>query len=180
MHTAPTQTFPRKQKHVLSGITPRLPFPAPPASMSPIETLLPVETTTPEETKAFGAALAARLAPGDVVALYGDLGAGKTHLVKGVAAAFGVPEQAVVSPTFTIVNEYAGARAGRDVALYHFDAYRIRHVDEFFELGFEDYFYGDGICLVEWPERVEALLPAGALRLRLSHRGESRRSIEAC
>jgi tRNA threonylcarbamoyladenosine biosynthesis protein TsaE len=138
------------------------------------EALLPVETRTPDETKAIGAALAARLSSGDVVALYGDLGAGKTHLVKGIAAALGVPEESVNSPTFTLVNEYTG----RDFPLYHFDAYRIRHLDEFFELGYEDYFFGDGLCLIEWPERIEPLLPPATLRLRLSHLGEHRRRIE--
>ncbi len=135
---------------------------------------LPAETTSPAETMALGARLAERLRPGDVVALYGDLGAGKTHLAKGLCAALGVPEADVNSPTFTIVNEYDGSA----FPIYHFDAYRIRHADEFFELGFEDYFYGRGLCLVEWPERIEALLPPATLRLRLSHVDEHRRRIE--
>lgn len=136
--------------------------------------LFPAETASPEETMALGARLAARLQPGDVVALYGDLGAGKTHLVKGVCSAFGVPEAHVNSPTFTLVNEYSG----NAFPIYHIDAYRIRRLDEFYELGYEDYFFGDGLCLVEWPERIEPLLPPATLRLRLSHQGESRRRVE--
>lgn len=141
--------------------------------MSGIASLLPLETVSPAETLALGERLAAQLGPGDVVALYGELGAGKTHLVKGFCAALGVPEERVHSPTFTIVNEYAG----RDLPIYHFDAYRVRRLDEFFELGYEDYFYGDGLCLVEWPEHVEALLPEHTIRLRLTHAGENRRVV---
>ena len=134
---------------------------------------LPVETNGPDETQAVGARLAATLRPGHVLALYGDLGAGKTHLVKGLAAALGVPPERVDSPTFTIVNEYAGAA----FPLYHVDAYRIRHEAELVELGFEEYVYGDGLCVIEWPERVEAFLPEDTLRLRLTHLGGDRRRI---
>ena len=137
-------------------------------------TPLPAETASAEETEAFGHRLAASLAPGDVVALYGDLGAGKTHLVKGIGAAFGIPPEQITSPTFTIVHEYAG----NAFPLYHIDAYRIKALNEFFELGYEEYFYGDGLCLIEWPEKVEPLLPEHTLRLRLSHLGGDRRRIE--
>ncbi len=123
---------------------------------------------------ALGERLAAHLEAGDVVALYGDLGAGKTHLVKGIARALGVPPETVSSPTFTIVHEYDGA-----VPIYHMDAYRIERLDELYELGYEEYFYGEGICLVEWPARVEALLPDDAIRLRLTHLGGDRRRIES-
>lgn len=135
--------------------------------------VLPATTTSPEETTALGHQLAAHLHPGDIVALYGDLGAGKTHLVKGICAACGIPEAAVTSPTFTIVNEYPGER----FPLYHFDAYRIERVEEFFELGYEEYFFGDGVCLIEWPERVEPLLPEETIRLRLEHLGATERRI---
>lgn len=108
------------------------------------------------------------------MALYGDLGAGKTHLVKGICAAAGIPRGAVTSPTFTLLHEYPGER----YPIYHFDAYRIKRIEEFFELGYEDYFYGAGLCLVEWPEHVEALLPEYTLRLRLSHLGGDQRRID--
>ena len=135
--------------------------------------MLPTETATAEETMAWGERLAEHLGPGDIVALYGDLGTGKTHLVKGIARALGVPERRVSSPTFIIVQEYDGA-----VPIYHIDAYRIGHVDEFYELGYEEYFYGDGLCLIEWPARVEELLPEHTIRLRLTHQGGDQRRIE--
>ncbi len=138
--------------------------------------LLPAETPSAAATMALGRRLAAHLGPGDVVALYGDLGAGKTHLVKGICAALGVAEAAVTSPTFTLVNEYAG----RDFPVYHLDAYRVRRIEEFFELGYEEYVYGEGLCLVEWPEKLEGLLPPHTLRLRLEHLGGDRRRITPC
>lgn len=137
------------------------------------DALLPVETAAPAETEALGGRLAGLLQPGDIVALYGDLGAGKTHLVRGICAALGISPEAVSSPTFTLVNAYEGGSC----PVYHLDAYRIRHVDEFYEMGYEEYFFGDGLCLIEWPERVEALLPPDALRLRLRHLGADRREI---
>ena len=140
---------------------------------APLTDLLPAETVAPDETVALGQQLAELIQPGDVLALYGDLGAGKTHLVKGLCAALGIPAPAVSSPTFTLVNEYDGT-----FPVYHFDAYRIERLGEFFEIGYESYFFGDGVCLVEWPERVEALVPDHAIRLRLTHLGEDRRRIE--
>jgi len=140
---------------------------------SKLSELLPVETASVEETIALGERLAEHFQPGDIVALYGDLGAGKTHLVKGIARALGVDEAAVSSPTFTIVQEYAGTWP-----LYHIDAYRVETPDEFYELGYDDYFFGDGLCLIEWPSRIESLLPDDALRLRLTHQGGDRRQIE--
>lgn len=135
--------------------------------------LFPATTDGPAATMAFGERLAAYLGPGDVVALFGDLGAGKTHLAKGVCRAFGVAPETVNSPTFTLVNEYAGAA----FPIYHFDAYRIRHLDEFFEMGYEEYFFGEALCLIEWPERIEPLLPAHTLRLHLRHAGDTHRQL---
>jgi tRNA threonylcarbamoyladenosine biosynthesis protein TsaE len=140
--------------------------------MPALADLLPVDTASPDETVALGQRLAKHLGAGDVLALYGDLGAGKTHLVKGLCAGLGVPIASVTSPTFTIVNEYGG-----DLPVYHFDAYRIERVEEFFELGYEDYFFSDGVSLIEWPERVEGLIPDHAIRLQLTHRGADRRHI---
>ena len=156
-----------------------MPPPAASDTPAPLTALLPAETSTPKETQALGAALAGALSPGAVLALYGDLGAGKTQLVKGLCAALGVPSEEVRSPTFTLLHEYAGRTpGGRALPLYHVDAYRIEQPGELFELGYEEYFYGNGVCLVEWPSRIEALLPEGVLRLRLTHQGGNRRRIE--
>ncbi len=135
--------------------------------------LLPAVTASPAQTRALGARLAALLRQGDVVALYGDLGAGKTQLVKGVCAGLGIERCAVTSPTFTLLHEYEGGR----LLVYHFDAYRITRPDELFELGCEEYVYGEGLCLIEWAGRVEPLLPPEALCLRLAHRGGDQRLI---
>lgn len=134
----------------------------------------PVISASEEQTKLLGEAFAKHLSTGDVVALYGTLGAGKTHFTKGICSFFGIPEAVVNSPTFTIVNEY-DSKAG---PIYHFDAYRIEQINEFFEMGYEDYFFGDGLCIVEWPDRVEALLPEETIRLRFTHLGEDKREIK--
>jgi tRNA threonylcarbamoyladenosine biosynthesis protein TsaE len=128
-------------------------------------------TESVEETLALGAAYARDLKPGDVVALDGDLGAGKTHFVKGVASAFGVAEADVTSPTFSIIQEYRGAQ----VTVYHIDAYRIEHEAELRNLGLEEVLYGDGICLVEWPSRLGRWLPMDAKRVEVGHEGGSKR-----
>lgn len=134
--------------------------------------LLPAETSGPDETRALGRALAARLAPGDVVALQGDLGAGKTHLAKGVAAGLGLDPEAVTSPTFTIVHEHG------DGALLHLDLYRIESGAEADRLGLGDLLDGDAIALVEWPERGAGWLPDRTLWLRITHLGGDRRRVE--
>ncbi len=138
-----------------------------------LSTLLPVVTRSPEETAELGTALASKLKPQMVVGLYGDLGAGKTQLIKGICAGLGYAPDKVHSPTFTIVNHYAGR-----LPIYHFDAYRVESPEEFYDLGYEDYFFGDGVCLVEWANRVEDLMPEDALRLSLKHDGPSQRRIE--
>ncbi len=106
-----------------------------------------------ERTHALGEMLGSLLAPGDVILLRGELGAGKTIFTQGIGAGLGVVET-INSPTFTLLKEYAGR-----VALYHFDFYRIEDPAELFALGFEQYFGGDGVCVVEWSERGEAAAP---------------------
>ncbi len=113
-----------------------------------------IETTTREETLALGAKIGEQALPGTVICVDGDLGAGKTVLAQGIAKGLGISEQ-VVSPTFTILQEY---RDGR-LPFYHFDVYRIEDPDEMYEVGFEDYFYGDGVCMIEWAELIRELLP---------------------
>jgi tRNA threonylcarbamoyladenosine biosynthesis protein TsaE len=134
--------------------------------MSEASFLLPDEIATAR----FGAALAPLLARGDVVALQGPLGAGKTALARAIIAAL-IGGASAPSPTYSLVETY---KAG-DVALFHFDLYRLEKVEDVWELGFEDAL--DGICLIEWPEKVERLLPASTLVVRLSMDGEGRRVL---
>jgi tRNA threonylcarbamoyladenosine biosynthesis protein TsaE len=119
--------------------------------------------TNEDATARLGAALAEVLQPGTVVALDGPLGAGKTRFVQAVATALGVPADAVTSPTFVLINEYPQGR----LPVYHFDAYRLRDTDEFAELGPDEYFFGAGVCLVEWASRVAELLPADRVEIRI-------------
>ena len=114
-----------------------------------------IQTHSPEETEAVGRKLAALLRPGDVIAYYGDLGAGKTAFTRGLAAGLGVTEQ-VTSPTYTIVNEYLSGR----MPLFHFDMYRLGSADELFDIGWEDYLARGGVCAVEWSENVDEAFEA--------------------
>jgi tRNA threonylcarbamoyladenosine biosynthesis protein TsaE len=124
-----------------------------------------------EATAAFGRRLAGVLFPGAVVALVGPLGAGKTHLVRAVAEGFAVADgRAVSSPTFVLIQEYEAR-----LPIYHFDAYRLRGVGEFFDLGAHEYFEGQGVCLVEWADRVEECLPADHLRVTIEVTGPTSR-----
>ena len=120
-----------------------------------------IRTISPEETEAVGRKIAAKLLPGDIIAYYGDLGAGKTAFTRGLAAGLGVTEQ-VTSPTYTIVNEYLSGR----MPLFHFDMYRLSSADDLFDIGWEDYLARGGVCAVEWSENVEEAL-SGAIRITI-------------
>ena len=120
-----------------------------------------IRTHSPEETEAIGRKIAAKLLPGDIIAYYGDLGAGKTAFTRGLAAGLGVTEQ-VTSPTYTIVNEYLSGR----MPLFHFDMYRLDSADDLFDIGWEDYLARGGVCAVEWSENVEEAL-SGAIRITI-------------
>jgi len=106
-----------------------------------------------EATRALAREIAGELKAGDVLCLYGDLGAGKTAFVQGLARGLGINDH-ITSPTFTIVNEYYG-----NLTLYHFDVYRIADPDEMYEIGYDEYIYGDGISVIEWPQLIEDILP---------------------
>ena len=112
-----------------------------------------ITTHSADETQALGKKLAESLRPGDVIAYFGDLGAGKTAFTRGIAEGLGVSEQ-VTSPTYTIVNEYLSGR----LPLFHFDMYRLASSDELFDIGWEDYLARGGVCAVEWSENVEDAL----------------------
>ena len=122
-----------------------------------------VISNSPQETEALGASLAAQLAPGDILAFTGDLGAGKTAFTRGLARGLGIQER-VTSPTFTIVNEYEGGR----LPLFHFDMYRLGSSDELFDIGWEDYLARGGVCAVEWSEQTEDALPSNAIRVTIA------------
>ncbi len=127
-----------------------------------------------EQTYSLGRRLGKSLPVNSVVSLFGDLGAGKTQLVKGiVAGATGISEEQVGSPTFVYLNIYQGPKT-----IYHFDLYRLHDVDEFLSMGFDDYFAAGGICCIEWPERVSSIIPANAIRITLSTVGEEERIIK--
>lgn len=112
------------------------------------------ETFSPEETRALGKKLGEAAQPGEIYTLNGDLGVGKTVFTQGVAEGLGITE-AVSSPTFTIVQVYEDGR----MPFYHFDVYRIGDIEEMDEIGYEDYFYGDGLCMIEWAGLIEEILP---------------------
>ena len=113
-----------------------------------------IETRSPEETFQFGEKLGREAKPGQIYTLNGDLGTGKTVFTQGFAAGLGITEP-VNSPTFTIVQIYEEGR----MPFYHFDVYRIGEVEEMDEIGYEDCFYGEGVCLIEWAELIEEILP---------------------
>lgn len=127
-----------------------------------------IRTHSPEETEAIGRKIAAKLLPGDIIAYYGDLGAGKTAFTRGLAAGLGVTEQ-VTSPTYTIVNEYLSGR----MPLFHFDMYRLDSADDLFDIGWEDYLARGGVCAVEWSEQVEDALPPESVRVSFQRRPEA-------
>ena len=113
-----------------------------------------IETNSEQETRALGMELARNARPGQIYALIGDLGVGKTVLTQGIAEGLGITEP-VSSPTFTIVQVYEEGR----MPFYHFDVYRIGDIEEMDEIGYEDYFYGDGLCMIEWANLIEEILP---------------------
>lgn len=112
--------------------------------------------------------------PGCVYAFYGKMGAGKTTLIKALCDVLGV-EDVVNSPTFAIVNEYT---SGKGEPIYHFDFYRIKTIEEVYDMGYEDYFYSGHLCLLEWPELIEPILPDDAIRVTITEEADGSRSVE--
>jgi tRNA threonylcarbamoyladenosine biosynthesis protein TsaE len=126
-----------------------------------------------EETVAFGQAFAAYLKPGNVVCFFGELGTGKTTLIKGIVQALtDTDPKSICSPTFAYLNIYQGEKT-----VFHFDLYRLDDVEDFLSLGFEEYLLADGICCIEWSERIEPILPDHAIRIHLVYSGQDKRKI---
>ena len=128
-----------------------------------------------EETQKIAADFAKTLKEGDVLCMYGDLGVGKTAFVQGLAKGLEIDEP-ITSPTFTIVNEYSGT-----LPLYHFDVYRIADSDEMHEIGYEEYVYGDGVSVIEWPQLIDDILPEKRYDIEIAKdydKGENYRTIE--
>ena len=132
-------------------------------------------THSREETVALGAQVAQHLAPGALIAFTGGLGAGKTAFCEGIARGLGCTDP-VSSPTFAIVNEYTSATTGD--AIYHFDFYRIKKLEEVYDMGYEDYFYGGSLCFLEWPELIENLLPEDATKVTIEETENGARVVK--
>lgn len=135
--------------------------------------MIKLRSTSEEQTKQLAVELAKSLKPGDIICLYGDLGAGKTTFVKGVARHFIIEESKVVSPTYVLLNIYDG-----DPSVYHFDLYRLGDMNQINTLGYEEYFYGDGISFIEWPERLGESMPDEYLKINFEHCSDGARAIE--
>jgi tRNA threonylcarbamoyladenosine biosynthesis protein TsaE len=135
-------------------------------------------SNSPEETIEIGRKLGCQLKGGEVVAICGALGSGKTHLIKGIVAGAGAKDsRGVTSPSFVIVNEYAGGRGGR-LDIYHIDAYRLNSIAEFEMLGFDDYCRPQSVVLIEWADKIElALRTIDYIRIELFHAGETKREM---
>ncbi len=128
-----------------------------------------------EETFAIASEFAATLEPGDVLALIGELGAGKTRFVQGLAYGLGVPDRTYVrSPSFVLMNEYSGGR----MPIYHFDFYRLDDPGALADLGLDEYFFGEGVTVVEWADRFPGSTPNGTKTIRFTIRGEDERELE--
>ena len=133
-----------------------------------------IESFSPEDTFKFGKSLGEKAAQGTIYCLKGDLGVGKTVFTKGLAEGLGIHEH-ITSPTFTIVNVYEGR-----MPFYHFDVYRISDPEEMYEIGYEEMFYSNGVCLVEWAELIEELIPKEAVWIKIEKdfsKGEDYRKI---
>lgn len=132
--------------------------------------MVQIQTNTVEETQSIAEKLATMLKPGDVITLEGELGAGKTTFTKGLAKGLGIKRN-ISSPTFTIIKEYEGS-----LPLYHMDVYRLEHSDE--DIGFDEYFNGNGVTVVEWAHFIEEFLPNERLAIRIGYMDGDKRILE--
>ncbi len=133
-----------------------------------------MKSGSPGETLRLGKVLGKSLKAGDIICLSGELGAGKTVFAKGVASGMGISEKLIVSPSFILIRQYDSGR----LPFYHFDLYRLRDPQDILILGYEEYFYDDGVAVIEWPERLKYLLPEKYLKIRISIKGKTQRLFE--
>ena len=134
--------------------------------------MLTIRLNNLEETVAFGRRLGQQARPGDIITLEGALGAGKTTLTQFIGQGLDVPEEYyITSPTFSLLHEYPGR-----IPLFHMDLYRLAGSDEIIELGFADYLYGEGVCVIEWPDRLEEMMPENRLQIELEFTSETVRT----
>ena len=132
---------------------------------------LTIIAKSPEETKKIGKEIGKLVRPGDLLAFYGELGAGKTCFIQGISQQLEVKDY-VTSPSFTIINEYQGK-----IPIYHFDLFRLNSAEEILELGYEEYFYGEGLTVIEWAEKIEQLLPREHLKIDIKFKDRYERII---
>jgi tRNA threonylcarbamoyladenosine biosynthesis protein TsaE len=131
-------------------------------------------SNSPEETLYIGEIIGSLLERGDIVAMMGELGAGKTCLTQGIARGIGVPDSyRVTSPTFTLINEYPGR-----MPLFHLDTYRLAGSQDLADMGYEEYFFSDGVVVIEWAEKIKDILPEGSIVLRIDYINDNARRIE--
>jgi tRNA threonylcarbamoyladenosine biosynthesis protein TsaE len=141
--------------------------------MNRVPLLVTVISRNPEDTFFIGRIIGESLSAGDIVALSGDLGTGKTYLTKGIARGLGVSEQyQITSPTFTLINEYPGR-----LTLYHFDLYRLESFLDMINLGYEEYLFGKGVSVIEWAEKASDILPDETIFVSLTYLDENRRKM---
>ena len=139
---------------------------------------LKINSESPEQTIELGRRIGQKLKGGEVIAVCGALGSGKTHLIKGIVAGAGAESsRCVTSPSFVIVNEYAGGSPGQ-LDIYHIDAYRLNSIAEFETIGFDDFCYPQSVILIEWADKIESTLQAiDYIRIELFHAGETKREM---
>ncbi len=131
-------------------------------------------TKSPEETQSLGEEIGKNLCEGDIVALIGELGAGKTCFAQGLGWGLGIEHNLyLTSPSFTLIKEYQGR-----LPIYHIDLFRLNGIEEVYELGYEEYFYGKGVTIIEWADRIKSLLPSKHLRIEISIISENERKIK--
>lgn len=138
--------------------------------MNPV---IKITSNSPQETLDIGKAIAGKICRGDIICLFGSLGSGKTHLVKGIAAGLGADSRGVNSPSFVLLKQYPGR-----LVLNHFDLYRLKKIEDILAIGFDEYVYSDDISVIEWAQRLSGCLPEEFLRIDLSIIGKSSRGFK--